>query len=436
MHIKVHSDKDFRELQVSGRLDAEWADTLQQAIEEALREGAHSLLLDLSEIVYISSAGLGVLVSAQKQFQSIRGTFGVKDSEGPVSEVIRLTGLSKLLLWNAQIMSTSIVAPLGAIHAINRMVYARHADFTVYDLEAHARMDWSVIGNPARLESGQYEADDAAPTEITETTIALGLAAFTEEFTDQQTSFGEMLALAGTAAIQPAGKSQRADYQSIQGEFRPQPEMLYGIKMTGTPSHLLRFDINQRDRSAALTDLVDEAMEAVQYEAASVIFLAETSGLVGATLRRSLTERVAGDSRFDHPEIRQWLSFAPERVYANAIVAIVGVAMRATAKERYKKLLPFVRPMRSSDDLLGHFHAAVFPFQPFKKRKLDLNESVGSLFSSGQLQAVIHLLNDDRPISGAGDSEFVRGACWIGPLASAAPLASPKAVANTKESAR
>jgi hypothetical protein len=91
--------------------------------------------------------------------------------------------------------------------------------------------------------------------------------------------------------------------------------------------------------------------------------------------------------------------------------------------------------MRCSDDLLGHFHAAVFPFQPFKKRKLDLNESVGSLFSSGQLQAVMHLLNDDRPISGAGDSEFVRGACWIGPLTNSTPL-NPKAAAKVKESAR
>lgn len=435
MEIKTHSDRDFRELQVSGRLDAEWADTLQQAIEDSLREGAHSLLLDLSDVVYISSAGLGVLVSAQKQFQSIRGTFGVKDSGGPVGEVIRLTGLSKMLLWNAQVLSGSIVAPPGAIQAINRMVYAKHADFTVYELASDAKLAWSVIGNPARLESGLYEADDATPTEITETTLALGLAAFTEEFTDQQTSFGEMMALAGTAAVQPAGKSQRADYQSIQGEFRPQPEILYGIKMTGSPSHLLRFDINQRDRSVGLTDLVDECMQAMNYDAASVVFLAETTGLVGATLRRSLTERVAGESRFDHPEIREWLSFAPERVHANSVVAIVGVALRANAQEQYRKLLPLLRPMRSSDDLFGHLHAAVFPFQPFKKRKLDLNESVGTLFSSGQLQAVMHLLNDDRPISGAGDSEFVRGACWIGPLENASPL-NTKAEAKSKESAR
>ena len=435
MQITAHNDKDFRELQVSGRLDAEWADTLKQAIEDALREGAHSLLLDLSQVVYMSSAGLGVLVSAQKQFQKIRGSFGVKDCKGPVTEVIRLTGLSKMLLWNAQALTGSVIAPPGAIQAMNRMVHAKHADYTVYDLEPKAMMDWSVIGNPARLESGQYKADDAALTEITESTIALGLAAFTGDYTDQQASFGEMLALAGTAAVQPAGKSQRADYQSIQGEFRPRPEILYGIKMTGSPSHLLRFDINQRDRSAPLTDLVDEAMDAMQYEAASVVFLAETSGLVGATLRRSLTERVAGDSRFDHPEIREWLSFAPERIHVNAVVAIVGVALRASSQDRYKTLLPFVRPMRSSDDLLGHFHAAVFPFEPFKKRKIDLNESVGSLFSSGQLQAVMHLLNDDRPLSGAGDSEFVRGACWIGPLASAAAL-NVKAAASIGESTR
>jgi anti-anti-sigma factor len=93
----------------------------------------------LSEVVYISSAGLGVLVSAQKQFQSIRGTFGVKDTDGPVGEVIRLTGLSKMLLWNAQVLSGSIVAPPGAIQAISRMVYAKHADFTVYDLEPDAK---------------------------------------------------------------------------------------------------------------------------------------------------------------------------------------------------------------------------------------------------------------------------------------------------------
>ncbi len=75
MQIKTHTDKDFREPQVSRRLDAAWADTLKQAIEEAFCEGAHSLLLNLSQVVYMSSAGLGMLVRAQTllaKFEEVR----------------------------------------------------------------------------------------------------------------------------------------------------------------------------------------------------------------------------------------------------------------------------------------------------------------------------------------------------------------------------
>jgi hypothetical protein len=38
------------------------------------------------------------------------------------------------------------------------------------------------------------------------------------------------------------------------------------------------------------------------------------------------------------------------------------------------------------------------------------------LFEVENLQGVLHLLNDERE-SGAGQSEFLRGACWIGSIA-------------------
>ena len=41
---------------------------------------------------------------------------------------------------------------------------------------------------------------------------------------------------------------------------------------------------------------------------------------------------------------------------------------------------------------------------------------VATLFESENLESVMHLLNDTREISGAGESEFVRGACWFGPV--------------------
>jgi hypothetical protein len=38
---------------------------------------------------------------------------------------------------------------------------------------------------------------------------------------------------------------------------------------------------------------------------------------------------------------------------------------------------------------------------------------VTRLFEPDQLLGVMHLLSDDRGAAGAGETEFIRGACWI-----------------------
>jgi hypothetical protein len=58
----------------------------------------------------------------------------------------------------------------------------------------------------------------------------------------------------------------------------------------------------------------------------------------------------------------------------------------------------------------------VFSYRPLKKGEIDLKTTVATLFEAETLQAVLHLLNDDREVVGMGQSEFVRGACWIGPI--------------------
>ena len=95
----------------------------------------------------------------------------------------------------------------------------------------------------------------------------------------------------------------------------------------------------------------------------------------------------------------------------------MGVASRGAPSGRAKPLAPLLRPLTPRSELHGHFHAAVFSYRPFKKRKLELNETVAALLENEDLQAVLHLLHDDREITGGGESEFVRGACWVGPIA-------------------
>jgi hypothetical protein len=78
-------------------------------------------------------------------------------------------------------------------------------------------------------------------------------------------------------------------------------------------------------------------------------------------------------------------------------------------------LAPFLRPV--SDDYHGHFHAVVTAFRSLPRGKLPVADIVAAWLQPRSVISVVHLLRDARPIEGAGESEFQRGACWIFPIA-------------------
>jgi len=128
-------------------------------------------------------------------------------------------------------------------------------------------------------------------------------------------------------------------------------------------------------------------------------------------LRRSPALEASPQPAFEHPQIRQWISFTAERAYARSLAFLVGVA---TSNQR-SRLNLLVRPLEKNCDIAGHFHAASFSYHPLKKGERNLTEAARELFEVENLQGVLHLLNDERE-AGAGQSEFLRGNCWIGSI--------------------
>ena len=80
-------------------------------------------------------------------------------------------------------------------------------------------------------------------------------------------------------------------------------------------------------------------------------------------------------------------------------------------------MAPFVRRLSRDAGLHGHFHAALFPYRPVQRGELQLERAIGELMAADSAQTLLHLLTDDREFEGLGQSELMRGACWIGPIA-------------------
>src|SRR6476661_4162607 len=73
VEISRRYSRDTVELSVTGRLDGYWSDHLASALDEEIRLGRHHLLLDLSDVVFMSSAGIGALVKSYNDLDSIQG---------------------------------------------------------------------------------------------------------------------------------------------------------------------------------------------------------------------------------------------------------------------------------------------------------------------------------------------------------------------------
>ena len=81
--------------QLEGRLDTTTAPALEQELKDSLNGITH-LVLDMEQLAYLSSAGLRVILAAQKQMNK-QGQMVVRHVNDTIMEVFNLTGFSDIL---------------------------------------------------------------------------------------------------------------------------------------------------------------------------------------------------------------------------------------------------------------------------------------------------------------------------------------------------
>src|SRR5689334_6921813 len=107
MEITRQQLGDVLELKVHGRVDSYWADHLGAAVDQEIRQGFHNIQLDLSQVGYVSSAGIGTLVRLYKDLKSIQGSFSISNCSPVVLKILQLSKLEDLLMARAGGATTS-----------------------------------------------------------------------------------------------------------------------------------------------------------------------------------------------------------------------------------------------------------------------------------------------------------------------------------------
>lgn len=98
MEFNIRSAPVAEVIELSGRITGSEATDLTHRLEEHLASGVvRALVLDLSEVDYMSSAGLGTVVWLAKRMREGKQSFALAGLRDRVAQVFRLSGLDRIL---------------------------------------------------------------------------------------------------------------------------------------------------------------------------------------------------------------------------------------------------------------------------------------------------------------------------------------------------
>src|SRR4029450_8907502 len=179
-------------LELAGRLDGYWSDHLDTTLTEVLQDGNHHIRIDCSQVSYLTSAGIRVLMRFHKELGRINGTFQLVNPSASVMTVLQITRLDGVL-----VAAGDQTAAVAQRERPSRGFDHHDVGFEVFDVDAGATLICRAVGSTEPLAGGTFGPEHCSSFEKAMPTFAVGVAAFGESFADCRSRFGEMLSVGG-----------------------------------------------------------------------------------------------------------------------------------------------------------------------------------------------------------------------------------------------
>jgi anti-anti-sigma factor len=387
-------------LQANGRLDATWSEFFSGICLSHIRNGNHHLVVDAEGLSFLSSAGIRSLLLIYKELTSVNGSLLIIRANPFVAKTVEMTGFKQWLAESLpqELLDDAVDSPQEA-----------QDEGEIWVLDPTTSMEVSVLAAWQPWEPVVPEM--IVQQQMNHDVFALGVGSAASDPETATGNFGDFVALAGHVILQPPDEKARPDYLIAEQSFVPELNVIQSLTCTGKLSHLFRFASENPGETHGIADIASKALSVTKSGAAAVVILAEIGHLVGATIVKS-PDRMAAGREISFPEIRSWLSFCGEHVFTGHQAIVFGVVAETNSGKDWK----LMRTLPAQPRLSGHFHAAVFPYQPLQNGKIDLIQQIRKYLNGPPPEALLHLIDDQRPTIGLGQSALIRGACWCAPV--------------------
>ena len=93
MSVTIHNDDTVITATITGRIDTLTSTDIERDVLSLLNESCSHLIIDISAVDYVSSAGLRVFILAQKKSYALSKALSIQGIQDPVFDIFSISGL-------------------------------------------------------------------------------------------------------------------------------------------------------------------------------------------------------------------------------------------------------------------------------------------------------------------------------------------------------
>lgn len=378
----------FDILEISGRIDGITSVELKRAVDLAAGNDKRHLVFDFSQVSYMSSAGLRIVLLAHKTMKQIGGELTLVSVPQLVMDVLRVSGMAGFLAIFSDFQELlRLQQPIEKKEEPEPVLF-NGINFKILKISAR-RGELFAIGSPEKLESAAYESHDVVAADPARARFGVGLAALGNDYADFSQLFGESVIIGRHFFSYPAVNRPTVDYSFFSPDASEPYNFLYGFGLNGDYATVLNFD--EKEKFPDLSTLVDIAAKFAETRIFGIVIMATSGGILGMNLRKPpiLENQTSANSIFDAEMFPGWINFSVDGEDVNKTIVGCGIAMKAGADKSGKSGL---LPMEGR----AHLHAVVFENGLWNNNIMNFGDELNRVVTTFEPQRVLHLLPESK----------------------------------------
>ncbi len=434
MEITGTASKGILELTLRGRLDAFGAKQLQTELENpANNNTVTGMIWNMQEVNYLSSAGLRVLLAAQKQLAARGGGVILAGLQTYCRDVIATAGFEQLVVQfdNLADARRHALQMTGAVAAHSEWAeletaQTELADYRFIPLKCAQGGSINVLGDVKDVLHANATPERLASKRFFAAEYSLGLGGLGEQVADYFRIMGEMMTVGGTMIWLPTDGHDTPDFMIPKNDSRDiLIHTTFNVTLAGGFNEYVNFKARTQEGltiSELYRDLFGLARQRRQ----------NFKGILGMAARLQMTAVLAsgvkkspvhdfapGDGKLiTHPaHMAEWFDCDAEPRHRNVTGLMVGLGADLTADlsdydDELLNRVFYLHPANiSGKTAMLHNHMVVFSSQTMPDQAANLEDEIQTVIAHGDFLDMRHLLDASRANEGLLGLNYVNTLC-------------------------